>query len=262
MHLLDRRLCWQLLFLSVATVVVLSATASTSQSPLDIEAIDRFLVRQMSRGRVPGLALAITRGEQVLLTKGYGVAQDGQSVTPHTQFLLASVSKSFTALAVMQLVEAGRLNLDAMVQTYLPEFMLADPRAAARLTIRHLLYQLSGLADAGFAEGWLPQPVTIAGRVASLHAAHPVSTPGTAFHYFNPNYDVLARVVEVVTGQAFSDYVHTHIFAPLQMAHTTSVVTSAEALAKAQDLAQGTWWRSACRCRVGRCLAIWEAAAG
>jgi CubicO group peptidase (beta-lactamase class C family) len=81
--------------------------------------------------------------------------------------------------------------------------------------------------------------VTIAERVASLRAAQPVSTPGTAFHYFNPNYDVLARVVEVATGQTFSDYLQTRIFAPLQMAHTASVVTSAEALAKAHDLAQG-----------------------
>jgi len=102
-----------------------------------------------------------------------------------------------------------------------------------------LLNQTSGMADAGFPELTLPQPATIADRVASLRAARLVSEPGTAFHYFNPNYAVLARLVEVVGGRPFPDYLRAHVFAPLAMTATTSVVTAAQAPSAAPDLAQG-----------------------
>ena len=204
-----------------------------------MNAIDRFVSDHLSSDSVPGLALAITQGDRILLVKGYGMARQGAPVTADTQFFIASLSKSFTALAVMQLVDAGQLNLDAPVQRYLPGFGLSDAKAATRITIRQLLNQTSGLADTGFPEGRLPPPATIRQRVATLRRARPVSAPGTAFHYFNPNYAVLARLVEKVSGVPFGDYLHTHIFKPLDMRNTFHAVTSTTAYAKATDLAQG-----------------------
>ncbi|MBD2067724.1 beta-lactamase family protein [Leptolyngbya sp. FACHB-671] len=95
------------------------------------------------------------------------------------------------------------------------------------------------MSDRGFPESLQPQPTTNAERVNSLHKAHPVAAPGTEFHYFNPNYDVLARVVEVVSGQPFSDYLRLHIFAPLQMSQTFHATTMAEAQQQAKGLASG-----------------------
>ncbi len=115
----------------------------------------------------------------------------------------------------MQLVEAGRIELDAPVQTYLPEFSVADPSGARTITVRMLLQQTSGLADAGFPEMTLSQPATIAERVNGLREAELVSEPGTTFHYFNPNYAILARVVEVVSGRSFADYLHARVFTPI-----------------------------------------------
>ncbi len=204
------------LVLSMVSVFTFNPQGAAAQ-PLDLGAIDRFIAAQMAAQRVPGLALAITHGDRVLYVKGYGTARDEQPVTPQTQFLIASVSKSFKALAVMQLVEAGKIELDAPVQTYLPAFTLADPAVARQITVRHLLNQTSGLADAGFPELRLPQPATMEDRIESLHTARSVAPPGREFHYFNPNYQILARVVEVVSGQSFSAYLHTHIFAPLHM---------------------------------------------
>lgn len=86
------------------------------------------------------------------------------------------------------------------VQRYLPSFTLADSVAAASITVRHLLNQTSGLADSGFADMRLPQPASLAQRVTSLSAARPADAPGQTFHYFNPNYDLLARIVEVRIG--------------------------------------------------------------
>jgi len=194
----------------------------------DPAAVDRFITQQMAAQRIPGLALAITQGEQVLYVQGYGDAGDGRPVTPQTQFLIASVSKSFTALAVMQLVEAGKIDLDAPVQHYLPEFTLADSAAASQITIRQLLNHTSGLSETTYADLVQPQPETIAERATSLRNADPVAHPGTEYHYFNPNYGVLARVVEVVSGQRFSEYLTEHIFQPLGMRHTVSAVTFQE----------------------------------
>jgi CubicO group peptidase (beta-lactamase class C family) len=229
-------------FLSVV-LVVLGTTApvdaDASQPSAPTGAIDQFVQGWMAANGVPGLALAVTRDTRVVHLRGYGDAGNGRPVTPDTQFLVASLSKSFTALAVLQLVEAGRVNLDAPVAAYLPGFTVADPAGARRITVRMLLNQTSGMADTGFPEMILPQPVTIADRVASLRAAKLVSEPGTAFHYFDPNYAVLARLVEVVSGRPFPAYLRDHIFAPLAMTATTSVVTTAQAPSAAPELARG-----------------------
>ena len=124
----------------------------------DLDAVDRYVERQMAANRVPGLALAITRGDQVVYLKGYGTAENGEPVTPRTQFYTASLSKGFTALAVMQLVEEGKVKLDEPVRTYLPGFATADRRLSGTITVRELLNQTSGLADSGFPAYTLPQP--------------------------------------------------------------------------------------------------------
>jgi CubicO group peptidase (beta-lactamase class C family) len=89
----------------------------------------------MSEARIPGLALGIVHGDQVAHLKGFGHAdQSGRPVTPQTPFVIGSISKSFTALATMQLVEAGKLDLDSPVQRYLPEFRLAQMAASQHIT--------------------------------------------------------------------------------------------------------------------------------
>lgn len=194
---------------------------------------------QMAHHHIPGLALAITHGDQVVHVRGYGEAKPGVPVTGQTQFRMASLSKSFTALAVLQLVEAGKMELDAPVTRYLPGFALATPLAAARISVRQLLNHTSGLADAGFVNGLGGQQQSLPERVGSLRSAHPVAEPGKAFHYFDPNYQVLARLVEVVSGQAFDTYLQQHVFVPLAMRNTASGLTSAISAQSAPHLAQG-----------------------
>jgi CubicO group peptidase (beta-lactamase class C family) len=219
-------------------VLAFQLRTNAAQPNLETE-IDRFITHQMTTQHIPGLALAITHENQVMYVKGYGKANTQQPVTPQTQFPIASLSKSFTAIAVLQLVEAGQLDLDVPVKQYLPDFTLADSKAADLITIRHLLNHTSGLSDLSFSESLQSQPKTNAERVNSLHNARPVAVPGTQFHYFNPNYDVLARVVEVVSGQSFGEYLRSHIFTPLQMSQTFHAVTMAEALQRGDRLAAG-----------------------
>jgi CubicO group peptidase (beta-lactamase class C family) len=95
--------------------------------------IESFVQDEMAAQRIPGLALGIVEGDRIAYVRGFGTADDsGSDVTPRTPFIIGSVSKSVTALAVMQLVEANKIELDAPVQRYLPWFRVADEKASAR----------------------------------------------------------------------------------------------------------------------------------
>ena len=110
------------------------------------EAIDAYFEGQMRRLNIPGVTLAIIEGDQIVHRRGFGRARPGgEAPLPETPFFIGSLTKSITALAVMQLVEAGKVELDAPVQRYLPWFRVADPQASAQMTVRHLLNQTSGL---------------------------------------------------------------------------------------------------------------------
>ena len=101
---------------------------------------------------------------------GYGTDGLGRAVTPRTPFRIGSLTKSFTAAAVLQLVESGHVNLDTPAQTYLPDFTLADAEVSRRITVCHLLNQTSGIADAGFPAVTDPEP-DLGRRVAGLRGA-------------------------------------------------------------------------------------------
>src|SRR3989441_4857770 len=134
-----------LLALLALPFTVLAAAAAHSNEP-DIARIDAYVSEQMQANHIPGVALGLVHNDQIVHLRGFGSAdQSGRAVTPQTPFTLASVSKSFTALAVMQLVEAGKVKLDTPVQRYLPWVRVADPVASARITLRHLLYHTGGL---------------------------------------------------------------------------------------------------------------------
>ena len=201
--------------------------------------IEAFITSQIRHHNLPGLALAVVQGNEILHLQGYGEARAGAPVTERTQFFLASLSKSFTALAVLQLVEAGAVGLDQPVQRYLPELALRDAEAAAGLRVRHLLNHTSGLGDWSFTELRLSQARTPVERLQELQGARLLSPPGESYAYTNPNYEILARLVEVASGQDFSAYLAEHVFGPLGMEDTFHANHTSEALLRAGSPAQG-----------------------
>ncbi|MDX3109123.1 serine hydrolase domain-containing protein [Nonomuraea angiospora] len=195
--------------------------------------VDAYVEQYRAATGLPGVAVAITRKGEVIHAAGYGRTATGEPVTAGTPMAMASVSKSFTALAVMQLAEQGKVALDQPVRRYLPEFTMADPRAA-KITVRQLLNQTSGMADSAFREKSLPQPDTLQGAVARLRTARLAAEPGTAFSYHNTNYQVAARLVEVVSGRPFAAYLDAHVFEPLGMRHSTTIDTDRDLPATAR----------------------------
>ena len=190
----------------------------------DFASIDAYVEKQMREVHIPGLALGIVHNDEVVHLRGFGEAGPaGRSVTPQTPFILASASKSFTALAIMQLVESGRIDLDAPVQRYLPDFRVADGAASARITVRHLLHHTSGLPEHSAFEPMLSNDVgdqALSDRVRALSDVQLSHDVGAAFEYTDANYDVLGLVVQTVSGQSYESYIAEHVFAPLDMRHS------------------------------------------
>jgi CubicO group peptidase (beta-lactamase class C family) len=207
----------------------------------DLAAIDAYILAQMWAQRLPGLALGIVHGEQIAHLRGFGVATPrGRPVAPQTPLVIGSLTKSFTALALMQLAEAGKLDLDAPVQRYIPWFALADPNASTHIALRHLLTHTSGIPRfAGRALLAGKGEKTIEQRVRELGAVYPVGPAGAMFQYSNANYLVSGLVIQIVSGQSYEQYIRQHILDPLEMRH--SFLSEAEAV---QDgMATGyRWW--------------------
>jgi CubicO group peptidase (beta-lactamase class C family) len=119
---------------------------SASSADSSFETVDALIGQLMRKHRVPGLAVALIDDGRVSYAAGYGTAVNDRAVTPDTPFMLGSISKTFTAVAVLQLVEQHRLDLDAPVRNYLPWFEVADQESSAAITVRHLLNHTSGHA--------------------------------------------------------------------------------------------------------------------
>ena len=203
------------------------------------EELDAFVEARAEAAGLPGIAYGIAQDGVVVHTAAFGVAgPDGRPMTTTTALNTASVGKTFTALAVAQLAAGGAIDLDTPVQTYVPEFDLADHEAAARITVRHLLTHTSGLSTLDGNRPWLLNTdATVADLVARMATLRPDRPVGGAFEYSNVNYVLLGAVVEAVTGQGYHEYLSEHVLAPLGMDSTFR--TAADARAAGLDVADG-----------------------
>lgn len=208
-----------------------AAAAPRAGAEIDFAALDAVVTAQMRKHQLPGAALAVIDDGAIVYLKGYGRAGSGP-MTAQTPMLIGSQSKSITALAMVQLAEAGKLDLNAPVQTYLPWFRVADEAASGQITLNHLLHHTSGLSEAGYSV-LLPDDAGLEEAVRSLSRARLTAAVGTKHQYFNPGYSVLAYLIEIAGGQSYAETVAANIFAPLGMS-----ATSADP-AGAQNRAQG-----------------------
>lgn len=186
---------------------------------LSADSMEGFIDEEMAASSIPGLAYGVVTGGEITSVGAHGVVEIGsdREVTPDTPFLTGSISKSFTALAVMQLVEAGVVDLDDELSRYLDGFA---GHPAGAITIRQLLSHTSGFStlqgnasNTDAADG----RDGLARRVDALAGSPPAYEPGERWEYSNTNYQILGRVIEVVAGQEYQAYVATHIFAPIGM---------------------------------------------
>lgn len=187
----------------------------------------------------PGAAVAVVRDGEIVFRAGYGMANLGHGIRigPETVFDVASVSKQFAGMAVAMLVEAGEIDLDAPVRTYLDEI----PDFGVPLTVRHLVHHVSGIRDwpATLAvAGWRMDDVISFDQILRMAWSQRELNfpPGAEYSYSNTGYNLLAEVVTRVTGGSFREWTGEHIFGPLAMTSTHFQDNHAEIV---PDKAQG-----------------------
>lgn len=189
-----------------------------SAPPSEIRGVDDYLRQQQEDADIPGLAVAVVRGSEVVHRFTAGTDGDGQEITGRTPFLLGSVSKSVTALAVLQLADQGKIELDAPVQRYVPDFRLAS--GADRITVRQLLAHTSGIP------GDAVPTDSFGASIADLAEVEPA--PGNQYDYSDGNYLVLGALVAEVSGQSFGDHLRENVLTPLDMRNAATSEGEAE----------------------------------
>ena len=192
------------------------------QASLPAGPIEKLVESGMASSGVPGLAYAVVADGEIEQVGARGVAEIGRDreVTPDTPFLAGSISKSFTALAVMQLVEAGKIGLDDEISRHLDVF---GGKPAGAITVRQLLSHTSGYSTYQGNQALIDDktgPDALARRAAMIAEIAPATDPGTGWAYSNANYIVAGRLIEVISGQDFNAYIQSAILEPAGMAHS------------------------------------------
>ena len=179
-------------------------------------------------------AILVARGDSVLFSKAYGMANAELKVpnTPHTRFHLASLTKMFTAAAILRLEEQGRLKTSDTVAKFLPDFPSGD-----RIRLEHLLTHTAGVPTVGFADGEDRVHYTTAQLVARFKDKPLDFEPGSRTSYSNSNYELLAAIIEKVSGRTYGDVLRMFFFDPLGMKGTTH---DGDASALIENRATGT----------------------
>jgi len=199
---------------------------------MDWRGLEAYIFDKMSKTKLPGLSVAVVEGDEVVYARGFGFRdlESGAPMTPQTRVGIGSVTKSFTALAIMMLVEEGKLSLDAPVDEFVPISLrpFGEP-----VRIWHLLTHSSGIPALAYAEAfirhivgeeatWVPI-ASVDDLKAFMDGAESwaAARPGERFFYLNEGYLLLGRVIEVASGKSYGEFVKERVLEPLGMNRTT-----------------------------------------
>lgn len=191
--------------------------------PDQVEKIEAFIQRQMTTGKIPGLAVVIVMGDQTVYEKGFGFADLDKKipVTPTTLFELGSTSKAFTGLGLLRMEKEGLLKLSDPVEKYLPWLKLKYKGKEVPITIGQFLHQTSGVPFETIAE--IPEASgadALEKTVRNLVGEELLHEPGSKFFYATINYDVLALIIQQISGLPFEEYMKKNILLPLGLTDT------------------------------------------
>jgi CubicO group peptidase (beta-lactamase class C family) len=244
-----RKLRWALLLSVAAAMTSARATSAPDGETLSAR-VDAVVQQQMKDQKIPGLSLAVVRNGLVIKAKGYGYAnlELHAPARVDTIFPAGSITKQFTATAIMLLVEQGRIGLDDCIAKYFPE----APAAWSAITIRQLLTHSSGIPDIF---GSTDQTLYTKGiidfhrdytedELAHAYFAQPLDfPPGTRANYSNSGYQMLGFLIHRITGKYYGDFFREHFFVPLGMTTTTvfSYVDVVPNRASGYEVVNGAW---------------------
>jgi CubicO group peptidase (beta-lactamase class C family) len=214
---------------------------------------DELIVEAMNERATPGCGVGIISGSETVYAKGFGLAdvERGRPVTPKTVFRIGSISKTMTAIGLMQLWERGRFDLDDPVNEYLRNYRVEHPGIAAPpVTFRHMLTHTSGIGELRKPTdlfrpmiGLGAKPDGLVPTTAEYYAKdlRPAVYPGTKWAYSNHAFNVLGQLVEDISGEPFDEYMRKNVFGPLGMENTDNLRSERvrEELAQGYNFSRG-----------------------
>jgi CubicO group peptidase (beta-lactamase class C family) len=229
-----------LLRLLAATTIAHPTGAQRATSP-DLQSIDSLAATVTARSRTPGVALAVLRGDSILLAKGYGLAnvELNVPVSPETIFQSGSLGKMFTAAGVMHLVEAGKLRIDDPIRRWLP----GAPADWQPITVRHLLTHTSGIPDYTTEAFNYRLDYTEEDLLRFAFGVTREFPPGSRWNYSNTGYVLLGIIIGKASGTFYGDYLKEHIFTPAGMT-TTRIISEEDIIPHRADgyrIVNGGW---------------------
>jgi len=221
------------LTIRIAMFLLLMGNSCMVAADQDLSVVlDEFFDRHLDRIEAPGFSAVVVDRKGVLLSKGYGVVTAGSSlpVTDDTIMAIGSLTKSFTALAILQLEERGLLSIDDPVTSYLPWFRSSDKLQSDAITLRMLLTNTSGLSPSfqSLTNNQSRRPDALEAGVRALSSYRMTRAPGESFEYLNEGWNVLGLIVETVTEKPYEQFIAREIFAPLSMHHTSALRSELE----------------------------------
>ncbi|HKQ07377.1 MAG TPA: serine hydrolase domain-containing protein [Blastocatellia bacterium] len=216
-------LLYSLTFVLVLTLANLTATAQTPLSAELREKIDKLAAEALAKGGVPSASIAVVKNGRIVYVKAYGDArtEPRTAATPEMRYSIGSISKQFTAAAILLLQEQGKLSLDDRVARFIPDLTRAN-----EVTIRQLLSHTSGYQDywpQDYVMPFMLKPVT-AQQILDRWARKPLDfDPGTKWQYSNTNYVIAGVIVEKAAGKPLLEFLREKVFAPLGMRSVTDI---------------------------------------
>lgn len=221
--------------------------ADAAPSPLSaakIQEIDAFVVDAMAELKVPGVAIALVEDGKIIHTRGFGVVvEGGPEVSERTPFNVGSITKPFTAMAILHLMESGKLGLDDQVTDHIAWFATADKELSQGITIRHLLSHRSGFSTLTGNRNQASRdggPKALEDAVRSLVGVRLTAHPGELYQYSNANFQILGLLIEVLSGEPYEVYVTTNLLGPMGM--TDSYVGGASGGDQAPAIGHRYWF--------------------
>ena len=223
------------LALTVLAIVLLLNVKPAIALPAGYESRVRdYVESEMASLDIPGAAVVVVEGDEIVFAQGFGMAGSGRAVTPGTPFHLASVSKSLTAFGAMQQIEAGNLSLESRLGDLLPDMAAGE---TAAITVANLIGHTTGWAEYDGLVNRVDPDLSATALESNVRRLleTPLSHSIGEFEYSNANYDVLGYLIERVAGESFGSYMTSQVFAPLGMSNSHA----SEAAAIAGGVADG-----------------------
>lgn len=194
-----------------------------------IEYLNWMINESMRKHDVKGLSIALVDDQRVVWSKGFGYADAElqQAATPDTVYRIGSISKLFTAFEIMRLVERGKLDLDAPITRYLPQFAIENRFTNSEpITIRSLLSHHSGLPTDYLYGMWIEQPVSLDQLISNLKMESLASPPQSMYRYSNIGYSILGRVIEVVSQDQYTNVMQQDLLNTLKMSDSSFLLNA------------------------------------